>query len=78
MIVSLVSSDDPSDPLAESTGLDENDIMSSITLRIAGSIHEGNERFSEESRGRQCAFMSLTALLFAQRVPISLWDTDTR
>jgi len=34
------------------------DVMSSITLRIAGSIHQGNEGFSEKSRGRQCAFMS--------------------
>lgn len=31
---------------------------------IRGSIHQGREAFSEHSRGRKCAFMSLTALLF--------------
>ena len=31
---------------------------------IRGSIHQGHEAFSEHSRGRQCAFMSLAALLF--------------
>ena len=42
-------------------------VMSSAT---SGSIHQGDERFSENSRGRQCAFnpfMSLTALLYDQR-----------
>ena len=45
-------------------------IMSSVTLATSGSIHQGDERFSENSRGRQCAFnpfMSLTALLYDQR-----------
>ena len=31
---------------------------------IRGSIHQGHEAFSEHSRGRQCSFMSLAALLF--------------
>ena len=45
-------------------------IMSSVTLATSGSIHQGDERFSENSRGRQCAFnpfMSLTAPLYDQR-----------
>ena len=29
-----------------------------------GSIHEGYEAFGKHSRGRQCTFMSLSALLF--------------
>ena len=31
---------------------------------IWGSIHQGHEAFSEHSRGRQCAFVSLAALPF--------------
>ena len=31
---------------------------------IRGSIHHGHEAFSEHSRGRQSAFVSLAALLF--------------
>ena len=45
-------------------------IMSSVTLATSGSIHQGDERFSENSRGRRCAFnpfISLTALLYDQR-----------
>ena len=44
--------------------------MSSVTLGISESIHQGDERFSENSRGRQRAFnpfMSLTAPLYDQR-----------
>ena len=40
--------------------------MSGVNLSIWGSIPEGSERFSDESRGRQCCFMSLTALLFRE------------
>ena len=32
----------------------------------AGSIHQGDEMFSDISRGRQCSFMSFSALLCAQ------------
>ena len=39
--------------------------MSGVNLSIWGSIPEGSERFSDESRGRQCCLKSLTALLAA-------------
>ena len=39
--------------------------MSVVNLSIWGSIPEGSERFSDESRRRQCCFKSLTALLAA-------------
>ena len=39
--------------------------MSGVNLSIWGSIPEGSERFSDESRGRQCFFTRLTALLAA-------------
>ena len=32
--------------------------MSSSTFFVAGSIHQGQERFSDKSRERQCSFMS--------------------
>ena len=47
----------------------------SCTLSISGSIHQGSKRLSEESRGRQCSFMSLTALLFHQYQPVQLWSS---
>ena len=31
---------------------------------IRGSIHQGHETFSENSRGRQCTFVSHAAFLF--------------
>ena len=40
-------------------------IMSNSTLFVNGSIHQGHERFSDISRGRQCSFASFPALLFA-------------
>lgn len=46
-------------------------------VSISGSIHQGSEHFSEESRGEQCSFISLTALLFHQYQPVQLWSTDT-
>ena len=40
---------------------------------IRGSIHQGHEAFSEHSRGRHCALMSLTALLFNRSNSVDLW-----
>ena len=34
-------------------------------LHTAGTFHQGDERFSVQSRGKQCAFMSLSAVLTA-------------
>ena len=45
-------------------------IMSNPTLFVNGSIHQGHERFSDISRGRQCSFMSFSVLLFAQSVAV--------
>ena len=36
--------------------------MSNSTLFVRGSIHQGDSRFSDISRGTQCAFMSPSAL----------------
>ena len=51
--------------------------MLNAILSIAGSSHQGHERFSETSRGRQCCFMSFKALLCAQSFPVQHWDTGT-
>src|SRR6056300_28357 len=52
-------------------------MMLNTSLFIRGSVHQGDSRFSDISRGRQCAFMSLSALLFANNDGISTWTTET-
>ena len=52
-------------------------IMLNAILSIAGSSHQGHERLSEISRGRQCSFMSFSVLLCAQSFPVQHLDTDT-
>lgn len=37
-------------------------IISNVTSFVRGSIHQGDSRFSDISRGTQCAFMSPSAL----------------
>ena len=49
--------------------------MSNAILSIAGTIHQGHERFSDISRGRQRPFMSFSALLCAQSCLVRHWDT---
>ena len=51
--------------------------MLNAILSIAGSSHQGHERLSEISRGRQCSFMSFSTLLCAQSFPAQHWDTAT-
>ena len=51
--------------------------MLNAILSIAGSSHQGHERFSEISRERQCSFMSFPALLCTQSFPVQHWDTAT-
>ena len=43
-------------------------------LHIAGTFHQGDERFSVQSRGKQCAFMSLSAVLTAPNIPVIDWS----
>jgi len=44
---------------------------------IRGSIYQGHEAFSEHSGGRQCTFMSLSALLFNLLDSVDSWtQTD--
>ena len=39
-----------------------------MSLHACGSIHQGRERFSGQSRGKLCS--SLSALLNAQNIPV--------
>ena len=39
--------------------------LSNADLIVSGSIHQADRRFSDVSRGRQCAFTSLLTLLRA-------------
>ena len=48
-----------------------------MRLLACGSIHQGHERFSSQSRGKQCSFMSLSALLAAQTVSFLHWNSGT-
>ena len=48
-----------------------------MALFFSADIHQGDERFSVHSRGKQCAFMSLSALLTARNSPLNLWSRIT-
>ena len=48
-----------------------------MALFFSADIHQGNERFSVHSRGKQCAFMSLSALLTARNIPLNFWSRIT-
>ena len=45
-----------------------------MSLIGCGSIHQGHERFSDDSRGRQEIFMCLAALLYEQFLSIREWS----
>ena len=46
----------------------------SMTLFVSANTHQGAECFNTESRGKQCAFMSLSVILTAERVYHCLSD----
>ena len=48
-----------------------------MALFLSATIHQGDELFSAQSRGKQCAFMSLSAVLTAQHNPLIDWLTTT-
>ena len=48
-----------------------------MALFLSADFHQGDEHFSVHSRGKQCAFMSLSALLTAQNIPLSSWSKIT-
>ncbi len=44
---------------------------------LSSDIDQGDELFSVQSRGEQCAFMSLSAILTAQNIPLIDWSKTT-
>ena len=48
-----------------------------MSLLSRGSIHQGHEGFSGQSRGKQCSFMRLSALLTTQTIPVIEWNSTT-
>ena len=48
-----------------------------MELFLSANIHQGNDLFSVYSRGGQCAFMCLWALLTARNNPVVVWSKTT-
>ncbi len=48
-----------------------------MALFLSADIHQGDECFNILSRGKQCAFMSLSAILTAQHSPLIDWSKTT-
>ena len=51
--------------------------MSSAGLIISGSTRQADRCFSDVSRGKQCAFTSLSTLLRANSCRVPQWTVDT-
>ena len=52
-------------------------IQVSMALFLSSEIHQGDDLFGVQSRGKQCAFMSLSAVLTAQNIPLIDWSKTT-
>ena len=48
-----------------------------MALFLSTDIHQGDELLSVHSRGKQCAFMTLSALLTARHIPLNSWSRIT-
>ena len=48
-----------------------------MALFLSAYIHQGDDLFSAQSRGKQCAFMSLSAILTAENMPLIDWSKTT-
>ena len=46
-----------------------------MALFLCATMHQGDERFSVQTRGKQCAFMSLEAVITAQKNTLIDWST---
>ena len=52
--------------------------MANNVVLACGSIHQGNRRFSADSRGRQCIFFSLAGLICHHaEMPMNMWNSRT-
>ncbi len=48
-----------------------------MALFLRANIHQGDDLFSNNSKGKQCAFMTLSAILTAQNIPLIQWSKMT-
>ena len=48
-----------------------------MTLFLAGNLHQGHCLFSVDSRGKQCALVTLSELLTARSIPLVQWSSRT-
>ena len=48
-----------------------------MALFLSGNIHQGVDIFSVHSRGKQCAFIALSAIVTAQNIPLVQWSKTT-
>ena len=48
-----------------------------MALFLSAYIHQGDDLFSAQSRSKQCAFMSLSAILTAENMPLIDWSKTT-
>ena len=48
-----------------------------MVLFLSANIHQGDNLFSVDFRGKQCAFMTLTVLVTAQNIPLVQWSKTT-
>ena len=48
-----------------------------MALFLSSEIHQGDDLFNVQSRGKQCAFMSLSAVLTTQNIPLIDWSKTT-
>ena len=56
----------------------EKSVLELPMLVARGTVHQGDTSFSEESRGRQCAFMALTSLAYNQHeTAVTNWQPET-
>ena len=63
---------------AASDNSSEKPVLELPMLVARGKVHQGDTSFSEESRGRQCAFMALTSLAYNQyEIAVTNWQPET-
>jgi hypothetical protein len=63
-------------PNASEKKFSENKLVS-MALFLSSNIHQGDDLFSVHSRGKQCAFMTLSAILTAHNMPLTEWSKQT-
>ena len=68
----------PGPTVTSSNSHSENSVLELPILVAIGNQHQGDACFSEESRGRQCAFMALTSLAYSQHaMSATHWQAET-